>query len=221
MPKHINLRRHKATRSSCIYCNAPKATTEDHVPPKCFFQEKLPNGIQRITVKCCETCREKDAAHDGVMRDLFASISCDNAYVGEHLLPARDRAFESSGVGGELAEFSKLLKPTASSEIYRVSLRDPTIARFIERTGRGLLFHLQGVQHFEADFNFSEAYYSDSLYQHIANNWSLFSIPPVIAASASPLIDGRHYFVIIQFYRGPQFALHFNRKQPLAAPSPR
>lgn len=52
----------------CVYCRNNKATTRDHVPPKCLFPKPRPNDL--ITVPACESCN-KAASQD---EEYFLSV---------------------------------------------------------------------------------------------------------------------------------------------------
>jgi hypothetical protein len=45
----------------CVYCSMRESTTDDHVPPKCFFPKPRPSNL--ITVPSCLDCN-KDAGKD-------------------------------------------------------------------------------------------------------------------------------------------------------------
>src|SRR5215213_6673611 len=52
----------------CYLCQSARATTEDHVPPQCFF----PSGDQKgYTLPACGPCNQAFAKDDEYVRDMF------------------------------------------------------------------------------------------------------------------------------------------------------
>lgn len=57
----------------CYICGINKATTKDHVPPKCIFPESLkPKNIKKITVWACVGCNNKMGKIDETVRDYLS-----------------------------------------------------------------------------------------------------------------------------------------------------
>ena len=57
----------------CIYCGEREATERDHIPPKCFFPEPLPNDL--ITVPSCSVCNREYGKIDEFIRDVLISLN--------------------------------------------------------------------------------------------------------------------------------------------------
>lgn len=57
----------------CYICGLEKATTKDHIPPKCIFPDSLKQqNIKRITVSACEKCNHEMGKIDEVIRDYLS-----------------------------------------------------------------------------------------------------------------------------------------------------
>lgn len=58
-------------KETCIYCGQRPGLTDDHVPPKGFFEKRCPMDAQRMTVPCCEPCRREDEKLDAFHKGFF------------------------------------------------------------------------------------------------------------------------------------------------------
>jgi len=68
-------KRGRQRKGVCVYCGQHGPITKDHVPPKCFFGDKLPQGIQLVTVPCCEPCRRKYGKLDEPLQVLLTTLA--------------------------------------------------------------------------------------------------------------------------------------------------
>lgn len=60
-------------KGTCYICGKNKATTKDHIPPKCIFPESLKSdNLRKITVWACDECNNKMSRIDETMRDYLA-----------------------------------------------------------------------------------------------------------------------------------------------------
>src|SRR4051794_14015953 len=57
-------------RPACVYCDAGRATTRDHVVPKCLFDGQIP--ADAVTVPVCRLCNAAKAQDDTYLRDFLA-----------------------------------------------------------------------------------------------------------------------------------------------------
>ena len=77
----------------CVFCPSDAADTQDHIPPKGFFDAPYPPNL--ITVPACEACRVRDQADDRLMRNLFISFveTEDHRCVAAALAGRRNKSF--------------------------------------------------------------------------------------------------------------------------------
>jgi len=129
----------------CIYCGQNEGTTQDHIPPKCFFPRPCPN-ISRITVPCCESCRRHDEKNDELVRNLLVS-TCEaepHQAVHDQLASTRNRSFERP------SKFKAVLRHVIQADINSpggihlrsapaFNLDSPVMDSFLHRVVRGLL----------------------------------------------------------------------------------
>lgn len=59
----------------CVYCGQHGPITKDHVPPRSFFGNKLPQDIQLVTVPCCEPCRGKYGKLDERLQVFLTTLA--------------------------------------------------------------------------------------------------------------------------------------------------
>jgi len=141
----------------CIYCGNRKATTKDHVPPKCFFPSPRPANL--ITVPCCEICNTKYGKDDERVRNLLTSLETTEKHsaIKEQIAKKRGRSY--TRVEGRpnlrhiIASVEKVGCHT-SGDIYlgealAFNLDQPTIDRFIERMVHALLYRENAIAHAE------------------------------------------------------------------------
>jgi len=141
----------------CIYCGNRKATTKDHVPPKCLFPLPRPGNL--ITVPCCEICNTKYGKDDERVRNLLTSLKTTEKHsaIKEQIAKKRDRSYirleGRPNLRHIIASVEKVRCHT-SGGIYlgkalAFNLDQPTIDRFIERMARALLYHENGIANAE------------------------------------------------------------------------
>ena len=63
----------KYKNNLCYICGKNKATTKDHVPPKCIFPDSLKQqNVKKITVYACEECNHEMGKIDEIIRDFLS-----------------------------------------------------------------------------------------------------------------------------------------------------
>lgn len=212
------MKRIKASRSHCIYCSVGKGETKDHIPPRGFIEDPVPNGVNLISVPCCEKCRQYDQANDNLMRDVFSSLELteSNPYVVRHIIPRRDRSLD---MGHNLPTLNSMTENVERLDSSGASLgkdlafnfKDPRIRRFLERLGRALLFHCHGLGYFEADFDFVPLASAPQNFKNIVSSFPNSRILGALTYAASPLLKNL-YWVILRFFDGVEFLLRFERR---------
>src|SRR5947209_4210448 len=75
---------------NCTYCSA-KATTRDHVPPRCLFPKPMPPDL--VTVPCCKDCNQKASLDDEYFRTALAMR--DDLYERPEVQPLAEKALKS------------------------------------------------------------------------------------------------------------------------------
>lgn len=207
-------------KTACIYCPTGIGTTDDHVPPRGFFENSIPNNANLITVPCCEDCRKKDSANDEFVRNILASLEDTEVvdYVAKHIMPRRDRALTRSPAQlQKLFGMAKLvdIKDTTGVVIrqdWALSLDQPSIGQFLERTGRALLFEELGRGYFEGSFDWRlNPPIPDEIYRFAAQRYPKRKILDVVAYFVSTEYKGV-YWIVIQFYGAIEFLLRYEKK---------
>lgn len=66
----------KKIESRCVYCGA-KATTRDHVPPKCFLEKPFPANL--LTVPSCQPCNVAWSKDEEYFLVILANVGGTNA----------------------------------------------------------------------------------------------------------------------------------------------
>ena len=133
--------------TSCSYCRDGAAETKDHVPPRSFFPELLPDSTLLVTAPCCQLCHDRSKGTDGVLRNLFISLrdtEC-HPHVQSGLAAKRDRSLargehdlrHSLALMCEVDVFS----PTGIflRRDWAFDLNNPLLDQFAERLIRALL----------------------------------------------------------------------------------
>ena len=144
----------------CIYCGERKATTRDHVPPKCFFSTPRPNNL--ITVPCCEVCNTKYGKDDERVRNIVTSLATTEGHpaIKEQIAGKRDKSYTRvEGISNfqHIVESLKIVARYTPGGIYlgqapAFNLDQPTIDRFVERIARALLYQEIAMEHTACDF---------------------------------------------------------------------
>lgn len=119
----------------CVYCGDGAGVTSDHIPPTCFFSVRPKNPI---TIPCCETCRVKDQKTDEFVRNLFSSTRGTESHqsVKGPLKEAQKRSY--SYRPGKLVDLARITIPTPAGPAF--DFNDVRVDRFLERTGRAVLY---------------------------------------------------------------------------------
>lgn len=135
----------------CAYCGGHQNVTHDHVPPRNLFPKPRPNDL--ITVPACQRCHSSTSKDD----EYFRLKLCMSDQVGHHpgARANRETIFRSLS-RSEAAG----LRKSFLSDIRVVQLRTQAglhlgkrlafdvnlqcIQRVVERTVRGLFFHVTG-----------------------------------------------------------------------------
>lgn len=191
---------------SCTYCANGNGETDDHIPPKGFFQKKLPNNAQLITVPCCENCREKDQQDDGFVRNLFCSFWDTEAHpvVETDVAHRRNRSFLHDRTLAQLqADTLVTVDIHTPAGIYvgtnrAYDLDQPIIDRFIERTCRAVLFEAFNVSYSPAKFEWRN---NPGIPQNVPARSKQRNILDVFHYLAIPPSKNEHYWVILTFYK--------------------
>lgn len=79
-------------RGLCIYCGSP-ADTDDHVPPKCFLEQPLPDNP--IKVPSCFRCNNRSSLDEEYAIALLSLVGITNSLTAKSAEGGRvDRAFQ-------------------------------------------------------------------------------------------------------------------------------
>ena len=205
----------------CIYCGVLPGITKDHIPPKGFFQEKVPTDAQLITVPCCEECRVRDQSSDEYIRDIIISDynTEQSSYVREHILPKRDRSFNREP--NKIRKLALIMQDgdfdnpnTGKNETGRALKPDYLLfKRFLERMGRGLIYHTYKQGYFDAKFNFNlRAGVTEDVYKFMTEKYPTRNIIEAFRYSVSNEFDNKVRWITIDFYCSMKFLLRFERK---------
>lgn len=196
-------------KEKCIYCGLRPGDTRDHVPPKGFFQKKVPNDAQLITVPCCETCRKSDEKNDTLIRNVFTSLieTEPSDYVRKHLLSRRDRSFERGfknrtdimGLVEMTEAFTKDGRTLGEWPAFK--LNDPRFHRFFERLARALIYHEFREGYFGASVGWvPKVEFPDEAYQFMATKYPCRRILGVLTYSVTREFDSGVRWIIADFF---------------------
>lgn len=146
-------RKAKQKQGTCVYCGKHGPITKDHVPPKSFFGDKLPQGINLITVPCCEGCRRRYEKLDEKLKVLLTTVADpdENPVVRElwddegSIVRGAKRP-EAEGFRRGMLETIFPVELQTKSGLYAgrtggFRLGDVDIPEFVARTVRALYFH--------------------------------------------------------------------------------
>ena len=147
-------------RGQCAYCGRKKASTRDHVPPKCIFLRPLPEYM--ITVPSCEECQGSSKDDEYFMIVMLIAVDADTAQGYAEFSKSRKQRLERklkemhrvlgrrefSGLARRIQRQSTVV-PAVTAENLMIPHRplpllfpeNQRIARVGERIVRGLFFH--------------------------------------------------------------------------------
>lgn len=204
----------------CVYCGDRPGDTQDHVPPRGFFQRKCPNDAQLLTVPCCEACRDSDQQTDTFVRDTLAGLLEAEAhpYVNEHVTDRVSRSIQRGGKN--LQRMIEVLKEKETvvltpdgpklATLPALNLDAPEFDRFFERVGRAVLFDAYSQAFFRAESDWiAKVKMPDDYFAFMVKNGPCRSILNVFAYCATPVINGNRQYVLIQFYQNLSFMVRF------------
>jgi hypothetical protein len=145
----------------CIYCGRNEANERDHIPPQSFFPKPRPSNL--ITVPSCSECNREFGKIDEIVRNLLTSIDTTEIHpaVVKQLADKRNR---SLGRDGGIHSFNYFLENISLMDRYSeegiylgkhpaFELNTIVMDNFMERIGRGLLFHYCEIGFGDYEFN--------------------------------------------------------------------
>jgi hypothetical protein len=149
----------------CIYCGEREAKERDHVPPKCFFPEPLPNDL--ITVPSCSVCNREFGKIDEFVRDVLVSL--DTTENRPELASVRAKLHRSM-LREESAKL--LMKIYTTIRPVDVITKEGIILgkrpafdfnrveydKFFERIARALLYVENSIEYFNGEFKWKMSY---------------------------------------------------------------
>jgi hypothetical protein len=149
------------TDMRCVFCKNGSGDTQDHCPPRSFFQEKLPDSINLVTAPCCRACHDVSKKNDSTLRNLFISFQdTENPpSVLSGLAAKRDRSFYRDGT--EVSRIASMMTPVEVRSQGGIYLKDdtafdldtPAVHAFIERVCRALLWWEYRITFFLGTFD--------------------------------------------------------------------
>jgi hypothetical protein len=206
-------------KTNCTYCKSDHGNTDDHVPPKGFFQKPCPDNAQLITVPCCETCRKVDQQYDGFIRNLFCSLLDTEAHpvIEKDVAFRRDRSFERDrSLAQQLADIMINSDVHTQAGVYigtapAFNLDSHIIDRFIERVCRAVLFDAFNLSYFPAKFAWKLNPHIPNYMLSVASSASKQrDVLEVFHYLATPS-QNDSYFVILTFYQRLRILGYFNK----------
>jgi hypothetical protein len=194
----------------CTFCVTGTAETRDHIPPRCFFAEKVPSVPARITVPSCRECHHESQRTDGTIRNLLISVRDTESasIVKKHLAHKRDKSFALDRM-----EFSRLLAITCRVDVTSpggIFLREdfafnsdtPVMHSFVERMCRGLVRAEFGLEYFEANVGWRlNVEQPNIVYQGMAKFGRLRALHGVFIYAITRPKEDEPIWVIMKFYR--------------------
>jgi len=204
----------------CIYCGKNPGTTQDHIPPRGFFQKKCPNDAQLITVPCCEECRIADQKDDPFMRNLLSGLLETEAspYVQKHITGRVSRSIQRG-----TREFHQLIQILKAKEATIITpggpqfatlpafdLNIPEVDRFFNRIGRAVLYDSYGLCFFQAKVDWiPNVTMPGKCFSFMIAQAQCRSILDAFFYSATPLIKNTVRWVYVKFYGTVNFMIRF------------
>jgi hypothetical protein len=132
----------------CIYCQVRKATTVDHIPPKCLFPKPRPD---LITVPACRECNSQASLDDEYFRAALASRhETDDSAAAKELRRILFRSFDRSpgwrAGWFEKTRFVEFIDDLGQRDVKMQYQMDyDRLAGVVERIIRGLHYHEFGA----------------------------------------------------------------------------
>jgi len=118
----------------CIYCG-DKASTKDHVPPKCFLDKPYPENLR--TVPACRNCNNSFSSDEEFAMYLADYLSSIEHYNGEF---TRQKAEATFNYNNKLEDrMLGSLKCDAEGNVF-FGLEHERLNRIIGKVALGLLF---------------------------------------------------------------------------------
>jgi len=155
----------------CIYCGKRRATTDDHVPPKCFFPTPRPNNL--ITVPSCSICNNVFGKDDERARNLLTSLDVTEKHpsIVNQIADKRNRAFRRKR-GKD--NFLHILRSLRMVDVYSeggiylgrrpaFNLDQDVMNRFIERLTRALIYHETDIGYIKGKIKWDMAPNNESI----------------------------------------------------------
>ncbi len=212
-------------RKLCVYCGQRPGSTDDHVPPKCFFQKICPHGTQRITVPCCNVCRKLDEKNDGLIRNCIAGLLSTESsdYVQDHLLDKILRSIaRASTESNGLIEVMHLQKTRVLTKsglqnvlLPALNLDIPEMDRFFERIARALLYKVHNIKFFAGRVRWIPVTrIPDYVAKHFQQQGTHDSILNVFKYCVSPPFDSGTFLILVTFYQSQSFIVNIETLQP-------
>jgi hypothetical protein len=135
-------------KSLCAFCSKRKATTRDHIPPKCLYPESIRPGLNLITVPSCPECNNELSGDEEHFRNLIVTGGGRNLIVDElfkKVLRGLERAKGNYKLKDMLAAIKKQkLKIGGGKEKESYIIyphKDRAFCRVMRKIGRGLFYH--------------------------------------------------------------------------------
>lgn len=133
-------------KSLCTFCNKRKATTRDHIPPKCLYPESVRPGLNLITVPSCLECNNELSDDEEHFRNLIVTGGGRNLIVDE-LFKKVCRGLERAKSNYKLTDMFAVIqkhrlkiKEGKEQERYLI-YPDEAFWRVMSKIGRGLFYH--------------------------------------------------------------------------------
>lgn len=206
----------------CIYCGKNEANERDHIPPKSFFPEPRPSNL--ITVPSCSECNREFGKIDEIVRNLLTSIDSTEIHpaVVEQLANKRNRSLDRAGGVHSFKYFLdniSLIDRYSEEGIYlgkhpAFELNTNVVDNFMERMGRGLLFHYCGIRFGDYKFNWklsppTKTFYSmpQNLKKFILNGKMETFGDKVFSLAAYTYPEKIQSLWLLRFYDGIEFML--------------
>jgi hypothetical protein len=194
----------------CTFCATGIATTRDHIPPRCFFPEKLPSRPEPITVPCCRACHLESQRSDGTIRNLLISVEDTESapVVQQHLITKRDKSFSVDRK--EMPRLMSMMREadrTSAGGIYlgkdlAFTFDTPLMHSFVRRMCRGLLRAEFGLNYFEADIGWRlNVQQPDAVYYGLVKFGRVRVLHEVFAYAVTEPKENKPGWVILNFYR--------------------
>jgi hypothetical protein len=210
-------------KQTCVYCGERPGTTDDHVPPRAFFQRQCPNNAQLLTAPCCEQCRVRDQRDDPLVRDVLAGLLETEAtpYVREHVTGRVSRSIQRGGQNfRRIVEILKAKEITvmtsdgpAVANLPALNLDAPEFDRFFERVGRAVLHEAYDRAYFSAETDWiPKVKMPEHFSTFMLNNAPHRSILDQFFYCATPVISGNIQYVYVVFYQSINFLIRFREK---------